>query len=250
MAQRLLQAQNPSKIEPALYPDDARTIAVALAASISQTARGTILAQNSTSGLYNAYASAVLAAPTTALTLTPTGSDGTLPTGVYQVAYTLVDAAGNETTINTPASVTVGSTNHIAITAITPLPAGAASANIYITDPAGGIFHQVFSGWTGAAHSITAPVYGGQREPIYNKAVSGVAIAMFDFSTDASGNVFIGQNVNETGIYSDAKPTLQCYHRGYFNISDLQAGAAAILQGLIPGVRFISSGSTQIVLIP
>jgi hypothetical protein len=89
----------------------------------------------------NVTAGNLIANPTTQLTASATGggaTGGSLAAANYFVAYTWVDADGNETTIGTSvsASLTVGATNIPRVT-IPALPSGAVSANIYLSDAGG-----------------------------------------------------------------------------------------------------------------
>jgi hypothetical protein len=116
-------------LQPAMNAEDAETMAVALAPSISLRA-GTVMAQITASpGVYTAYNQPALAAPSSAPTVSDSATAGTWPASALQVGYTYL-ANGGETTISPLASFTPVGAKLLHIAAITP-PAGASGVNIY-----------------------------------------------------------------------------------------------------------------------
>jgi hypothetical protein len=103
--------------------------------------------------LIGASGTAALTDPITGPTLTG-GTGGSLALGAYDVAYTLTNTYG-ETLPTSPTTITLtGSQTKIAVTAITPLPAGATGANWYVSDAVGSSTLRLHTTNSGAAFNI------------------------------------------------------------------------------------------------
>lgn len=73
-----------------------------------------------------------LDSPTAAPTAAPT-SGGTIPAGVYYLAYSYVDGNGGETLLSPRASVTLSGTQRISVSSLGSLPTGVANVNWYLS---------------------------------------------------------------------------------------------------------------------
>jgi len=119
-------------------------------------------------GLDNA-SDAPLADPTTAPTLTAAGS-GSLAAGAYAVSYSYVDSSGNETLLSKYKEVTLTANQKIDVTAITPLPTGAASVNWYVSPVADSTKLRYIANNSGAAFSINSlPLLTAPLPPDLNR---------------------------------------------------------------------------------
>lgn len=218
------------KLSPYIRPNDARTQACVMLAAVATFKKGDRLAQittaDATLGKWTKANLTKITAPSGAPTLGATGADGTLAAGVYALAYTYVNANG-ETTISPVGTVTVGATNHITVAALTPLPTGVTSVNLYITDAGGHDFH-LAANYDGAARSILAPVNSNQDAPTSNTAYlksdgsqTPRRLCVRDFVTDANGLVYEGIEPATEGVLSSQDDTAMGYDKGYFLLSDL-----------------------------
>lgn len=212
----------------------------AIAASLT-LARGTVVGElAATPGTVVGYSAADIAAPAGAPTLgTPAGTDGTIPAGVIAVAYTYVNAAGGETTASPTATATVGATNHVPVSAVTPLPTGATKVNWYMALPGTDVLQFVVQN-TGGAFNLTAPPAAGAKiAPTANTATARtdggqvpIGILEYDCVTDASGNITMG------GDFSRTYRSAPVYVGGgaQWNTADitgLDAGGLALLGGFL-----------------
>lgn len=250
--QRTVHTIDYSQLEP-LFPEHARTMAVQVGAS-QEIARGDRLGQITATKKYVKCDRSVLAVPAAAPSLTAAGSDGTLATGVRKAVATYVDPNGGETTASAVGSVTVGSTNHVAVAGIT-LPDGVDYARIYWTDAAGDDYHLIKDNWDGTGFSILVDAASLIEPPTVNTAfeVSDGSqiprvIAKNDFESDSSGNVFIGTDPVLTGPGADPQPTAMVYWVGDFPTSalaDIDAAEAAALGG-----KLMSTGDAEWLHLP
>jgi len=235
MSQRLIYQSNPSKLEPWIRPQDVRTIAGQMAASLT-VAKGARLARLTANQKFTPVVKTLITAPASGATLTTGGSDGTLAAGVYGHVYTYKNANG-ETTVSPVATVTISSTLHITVASIA-LPTGVASINHYLTDAGGSDFH-FHSNNDGSAFNILDEARSVIEPPATNTALlkldgsqTAKAISAYDFVTDASGNVFYGTEVPTTGPMSDMQPTALLYEKGAFLKSQLTDITAAEITDL------------------
>lgn len=113
-------------------------------------------------GGYPAPVSTTVSTPSTAPTLAAAANAGsTLPAATYYVVYTWANANG-ETLISPEASQAITSGQQLNIT-IPALPAGATSANIYVSTSTGTETRQ--ANITGTTLSISAPLVAGAAKP-------------------------------------------------------------------------------------
>lgn len=229
-------------LQPAIWPEQARTLAAKIAAS-QTIAHGTVLAELSASpGAFTAYDGTKVANPGAGPTLAESVGAGALGAGTYGVAFSYVNANG-ESLISPVASVTIGANKKIDVTAITPLPAGVASVNWYLT-AAGGTILQKIANNNGAAFSINAlPSAGAVLPPLTSTIIkatdgSGVAkaIAQYDIATDSDGKIFFGTSASSE--FGESHLTAPVFYSGYFNCADLtglDAAAVASLGALVQG---------------
>lgn len=222
-----------ARVQPVKNPQDARTDAVILKASTTFPA-GQVLAKKTSDGKCEPVVTTALAAPAAGLTVAAAGSDGSLATGVYKLVYTKVDALGGETTPSPQASVTVGSTNHIAITTVA-LPTGAASLRIYMTQADGSDFHLIANAWDGTGYNLLADVVSVVEPPQVNTASVGtgvdkpVGILPFACKTDSSSNVYIMSSGTAAADYRlTPYREVQIYIGGTFDTADLTGWDSAV----------------------
>lgn len=176
-----------------------------------------------TAGTFDTYSSAVLAAPTTAATVSATGSDGTWGAGSYPVTYTLVTAAG-ETTPSPEAIAILTSAQHIAITSITGLDNSVTNVNFYV-DGVLAKTQAVTSNATGAV-SLTAPSTSlTKTPPTVNTAYTASGslstakgFLMFDCETDSNGRITYGLQSTGNEHYQ-YYGTVPLYQGGIFDTS-------------------------------
>ncbi len=116
---------------------------------------------------------AVHAAPTVAPVGT-IGAGGALPDGVHLIEYTYVMTAGGETLPSAQDSTTSSSTNNTINTAsLTPLPAGVASVNWYMSTVPGGTIMAFKKNGTGGAEAFTTlPEPGAALAPTVSTALT------------------------------------------------------------------------------
>jgi hypothetical protein len=101
-----------------------------------------------------------LANPTTGPTLTAS-TGGSLLSGDYDVSYSYLNDYGETLTSSTTTVTITGPSGRIAVTAITPLPTGATSANWYMSDAANSLTLKRKVGNSGAAFNIDTLPTGG-----------------------------------------------------------------------------------------
>jgi hypothetical protein len=184
-----------------------------------------ITAEGASKGKWTKADIAKVVAPLAAPGLSAAGADGTLAAGIYALCYTYKNANG-ETTISPVATVTVGATNHITVAALTPLPAGVLSVNLYMTDAGGNDLHFV-ANYDGATRNILAPVQSAQEPPSSNTAFlksdgtqKPSRLCVRDFVTDANGVVFHGVEPPTTGPIASPEDTAMGFDKGYFLLAD------------------------------
>ena len=195
-----------------------------------------------TPGTYKQVSKSLVAAPTAGPTLTPGGSDGSLTaSAVYGVAYSYVNATG-ETILSPVVTATAASTNHIAVTAITP-PSGC-YVNWYMTD-ANASELRWFTANAGAGFNIILNPQIGTKKPMMTNTayatVDGSQIARkileFDCYTDASGNVTLGQ-ASTGNEWAGTEFSAPAWYRGTFTVSDLVGWLDSMLPDL--GATYIA----------
>ena len=198
-------------------------------------------------GAFTTYLQNLVAAPTTAATVTAAGVDGTWGVGTYVVTYTYMTASG-ETTPSYAAVVTLGATNHIAVASLTGIPNGVVSVNVYVNHTLA--FNQAVTNNATGAFSILAPsgTLIGLGTPAKNTASivnDGSQIPQGILCTDAYadpfGNVWLGQSPQQQ-IAVQAL-TAEMLLAGYVNTANLvglDANAVSVLGKLKWGT--LSSG--------
>lgn len=215
----------PDQLLPWMRPDLARTEAVQMAASLT-VAKGQPLAVLAASGKATVLSATVIA-PGTGFSLSATGSDGTIPAGAYNLAYTFVNSAG-ETTISNSVTVTVGSTNHIVVPTVA-LASGATAIRLYMsligtTTPL--YFVREYDG-TGynilvspAASAVTPPTTNSARTATDGSATARY-LSRFAFVTDANGMVILGPSGGVVDLTMAALQTIEVWKSGDFLLADL-----------------------------
>lgn len=187
---------------------------------------------------YVPYSSAVQAAPAVAFTATA-AAGAAFPAGTYTVGYTYYNAAGESTLSGTQTVTTASGNLAIAVTAVTPLPAGITGVRWYVSTLAGSTDLALAATNNGSALTInTAPVPGAAKPPSTNTAYSQSAgtgahiakcILPYDLTTDADGKFSFGDGNLKSQVIS-------AYFNGRFKTTDipnLDAKAVADLQARI-----------------
>jgi len=210
------------KLAPLMYPDQARTVPVKLAASLSLVA-GTLLAekigtnelqkivitggptggsftitfggQTTAAIAYNAPAQDVEAALEELSTVGDGNvkcSGGQLPAGIIYIEFTGELGGANQAQVTTTDSLTGGSTP---ATAVSTVRAGAA-------------------GTAGTYAAYDPDATGGLQVP--------VGILVYDVQTDASGNItYSGTASQDGGEHGEEVTDTPMYISGYFSCADL-----------------------------
>jgi hypothetical protein len=172
-----------------------------------------------TAGTLAPYAGAVIAPPSTAPTLTPTGSGGTIGAGTYFVNYTLVTALG-ETTPSPAAPTTLTSAQSIVVTSITGLASSVTAVNFYIN----GCLSKTVTPTSGATGSVTisaaSTTLAGSPPTLNGANPKPMAIARYDIATDSSGNITFGAQ-SGGGFWGDTELSSAFYVTGDYSCADV-----------------------------
>lgn len=198
-------------------------------------------------GAFTTYNQNLVAAPTTAPTVTNAGTDGTWGVGSWLCCYTFVTPAG-ETAPSEAAVVTTLITGHIAVSSIATIPAGVTSVNFYVNHTLA--FNQAVTSNATGAFSVLGPsaTLAGIGPPVKNTASvvnDGSQIPQGILCTDAYadpfGNIWLGQSPQQQ-IAVQAL-TAEMLLAGYVNTANLvglDANAVSVLGKLKWGT--LSSG--------
>ena len=172
------------------------------------------------SGTFTQYTGTTsVATPTTAPTLTATGSAGTIGAGTYVVQYTYVTQYG-ETQLSPGAPVTLTSAQSIQVTSITGLPTGVTNVNFYV-DGDKVLSNTPTSGATGTVTiSAISPTLGGS--PPYDNTANPrpICITEYDATTDSEGNITLGLQTGG-GQWGETVVSLPAFFEGEFSVTDL-----------------------------
>lgn len=113
--------------------------------------------------------------PTTAPTLTATGTGGTLAAGSYTVGYTLTNSSG-ETQLSPTATVTITAGQNIQVSAIT-LPSTETGVNYYMSVSVGSSTLAYDAKSSGTQTTLTAlPAVGAENPPASSSAQNGFTL--------------------------------------------------------------------------
>lgn len=204
------------RLEPALYPDRARTMAVKIAAS-QTIAKGTVLGE----------AMGTSQVDTLTITGAPTGGTFTLTVGGQTTSALAYNATAAQVEAALQALSTVGA-NGVMVTG-TQLPAGSQTVT-FAPGAAVTMTHtDSLTGGTTPAVSITQTTAGAAGTPgVYKAYASGntdgsqvaKGILAYDVATDASGNITLGGQATG-GEWGQTEPSVPMYTMGTFYTSDL-----------------------------
>jgi hypothetical protein len=190
------------------------------------------------------YSSTVVAAPTVAPTVAASGAGGSFGAGTYPVVFSYVNGQG-ETTASPPSVVTLTAAQGIQVTAITGIPAGVTSVDVYVA----GVFTQALTVTTNATTTTVIVGYAAsvwQTPPKQNTAFSApngvgtqVAKCLLQSAcmTDAFGHVVTSGQVGGS-FHGGGSQTASAYFTGTFDVtqtSGLDAAAVAQLGRIIRG---------------
>lgn len=208
-----------------------------------------------TAGQVGAVSMTALSAPTSAPTVSGTGSGGGWAATDYGVAYTFVTATG-ETTPSPAAHVTVTGDQLIRVAAITSIATGVTHVRYYID----GELHAttaVSSGTAAQTDIDDTPSAGGQAPSVGTAYVLGsagitdvVGIMQYDCETDEYGQIYLGEF--GTGMlqrYEVPNSSVDIYTAGYFKTSDLTGLNAETLR-LLGGRLWKGTISDGVIVIP
>lgn len=233
-----------TRLDPVFDPDAAREIHVNLADGTYL--KGKVLAESpSVPGTFLAYDGTLRAAPTVAPTLTtPTG--GALAAGDYVVGYTYLDAAGRETALGTTATTTAALNDVVHAAALTPLPAGVASVNWYMSVAAGSLVLGFVSNNNGAALDLALPASGAKQPPASPTfRTTGKAKLVLRYAcVAASGAITVSSEVPGATV-----PSVPAFRCGAFRTEELAGLDDAALRDLNATV-VLGDLTTGIVQIP
>lgn len=202
-------------------------IAVKLAASTSY-ARGQVLGETGTAGVYGKFDSTTAAVPG-APTVTGTSSGSAFAAGTYLVQVTGVNAQG-ETTPTAPVAVTLTAGQKINVAALSGLDASLTALNVYVDGVLIGSA-TVSSGVSTATAFDVAAVTTKQGLPSSNTAYTipngagtqkAACVLSRACQTDSSGNITFSPTSGQAGgEFTETHTVVDAFIRGTFMVSDL-----------------------------
>lgn len=139
-------------------------------------ANGVVVSDAAITSGQNTVTTAGVANPSTAPTLTPATTGGTVAAGTYQVAYTFTTPFGETTASSAQSVTTTTGASTIAVTApaVNGVPGGATGVNYYITANGGSTFFKQVSNWPFQQNytQYSAPVTTTVQPPSANTTTS------------------------------------------------------------------------------
>lgn len=191
---------------------------------VSQTIlKGTVVAQKVSDGKIYPYVASTLVATPAAPAITNAGAGGTWPAGTYSVAISYVNPQG-ETKTSVPVLVTVTAGQNIQVPAIAGIDSTVTSVNVYVN---GFLAANIAVAAQATVQTNIANYGASSGVPLAvstaKKVVDGTQIAFglmpFDVTTDASGNVYPGQQASSE--FGQSYPNAPVFLYGYFSCADL-----------------------------
>jgi len=191
---------------------------------VSQTIlKGTIVARKVADGKIYPYLASTLVATPAAPAIIGAGTGGSWPVATYSVAISYVNPQG-ETKTSVPVLVTLTSAQNIQVPAITSIDSTVTSVNVYVN---GFLAANIAVAAQATVQTNIANYGASSGVPLAvstaAKVVDGTQIAMgimpFDVTTDASGNVYPGQQT--ASEFGQNYPNAPVFLFGYFSCADL-----------------------------
>jgi hypothetical protein len=156
-------------------------------------------------------ANPTVANPTVAPTVNPTGggaSGGTLPAGTYFVSYAWDSGIGRTLPKESAASFVVAAGNIPTVT-VPALPAGVASAHVYLTQAGGASGSEVFYGvTTGITLNLSTSAYADPAAGMPTVNATGLAIVagLLNLPRNAKADQFYGNLANGLSNWTHGDP--------------------------------------------
>jgi hypothetical protein len=208
-----------------------------------------------TAGQVGVLSLTAVTAPTTAPSVSGTGSGGGWAAADYGVSYTYVTAYG-ESTPSPAAHVTVTADQLIRVAQITSIPTGVTHVRYYID----GELHATtaVSSGTAAQTDIDDTPTGGGRAPSTNMAyavgasgiTNAIGIMQYDCETDEYGQIYLGEHaVGQLQKYEAPNACVDIYTAGYFKTSELTGLNAEVLR-LLGGRLWKGTIADGVIVIP
>lgn len=223
------------RLDPAYNADDARELPVNLVASTT-FAKGQVLAESRTvPGTYEKYTETARVAAGAAPTLTHPNT-GALAAGVYTVRYRYKFADGNVSAASPAASVTAIANDVVHAAAITPLPAGVASVDWYMSEGPGDTQLAFAANNDGSALDIPLPANGApelETAATFTEYATGPARMILRYAcvTDSAGLASIGDGSSQIPG-GDKQVGVDAFYEGVFRTEDLTGLTAKALSDM------------------
>jgi hypothetical protein len=246
----LVETITSRKLEPMYMPGGIMPLQLDFKIPASKTiARGTICGElSATPGSVDAYAAYDLSTDTpSAAPVASEGGAGALAAGDYTIGYTEVTANG-ESLLSPVDTQTLGASKKLSLATVT-LRAGVTSLNWYMSIAADSTALKFIVNNNGVGFDINSlPLPGALDPPIVStsyRTATGIhiprMIAVYDYATDASGNVFIATTA--VSSFGESYKQVPFFMAGVFRTEDLTGIVANLFTH--PGWRLVHGNNTN-----